>query len=83
MESLDKFVADDRGNRSRKCKANTKCQNIFTSVPGKRNFQSSALSMEEFQLQKALCYLNYNASEDVVGGAQENAITFRRYKFFL
>lgn len=39
--------------------------------------------MEEFQLQKALCYLNYNASEDVVGGAQENAITFRRYKSFL
>lgn len=40
----DKF--DDRGNGSfaRKCKANAKCENIFTSIPGKRNFQSLAFS---------------------------------------
>lgn len=42
----DKF--DDRGNGSfaRKCKANAKCENIFTSIPGKRNFQSLAFSRQ-------------------------------------
>lgn len=39
---------DDRGNGSfaRKCKANAKCENIFTSIPGKRNFQSLAFSRQ-------------------------------------